>query len=1180
MVPTTNIRFASFNASLNRNAAGELINDLSTPNNNQARTVAEIIQRVNPDVLLINEFDFYDNAQAATLFQQNYLSVSQNGVPGVQYPYFYVAPSNTGVASGFDLDNNGAIVNTPGANGYANDALGFGNFPGQFGMVVYSKYPIVENQVRTFRNFLWKDMPGALLPDDLNTAAANDWYSTAELDVFRLSSKSHWDIPINVNGEIVHALVSHPTPPVFDGTEDRNGKRNHDEIRFWADYITPGQNNYIYDDAGNFGGLNAGESFVIMGDQNADPFDGDSTNNAIRQILDKPSVNTSVTPTSEGAIDATIRQGGVNANHLGNPAFDTADFADNSSGNLRADYVLPSSNLEINNSAVFWPPSNDPNFRLVGDFPFPSSDHRLVWADINVKSFPNGVASGDVTQNSAILWTRSEVLGNVTFEYGTDPNFNNIVGSKIAAVSDINLPVKVEITGLNPNTEYFYRVTDAGTGSAIGRLKTSAQLGTQAGLRFGVAGDWRGEISPYPAISNVPSRNLSFFVEHGDTIYADFPSDAVLNPDGGRKQQAQSVAEYRAKHNEVYSDRFGLNTWEKLRASTSILATIDDHEVINDFSGGASAANDPRFPEGTGFINDTQLYENGLQAFQEYNPLRNETYGNTGDDRTANEAKLYRYNTYGSDAAVVVLDNRSFRDAPLTEANINDTADVARFLSESLTQNRTMLGQVQLETLKQDLLSAQLGGITWKFVMVPEPIQNFGPGFAEDRFEGYAKERTEILSFIKENQIDNVVFVAADIHGTVVNNLTYQKVPGGEQIPTNAFEISTGSVAFSPPFGPVVANLFTANNPNLQAVYNSLPVANDRDSTVNDKDDFLKQLLNQGLTPVGYDPVGLNDNLAVANGLIDASLVQGDYLATHTYGWTEFNTDPVTQQLRVTTYGIEPYSEPELLANPNAIISRTPEIVSEFVVNPIVPFEVVFGTTGNDNLDAGNPQDNFDGAKDIVFTGTGADLVSLSTSSFSGQGESRIYTGSGNDEVLPGKKDRAFGNEGDDIIDASLGSGGNRLDGGVGDDEIIALTNDNTFGGQGNDIIDASLGSGGNRLYGGLGNDRFFLGSSDRVVGGEGDDTFFVGEGSNNIITGGQGVDTFWVVTGSLPNSANTITDFELGVDAIAIGGFAQSDLSFAQDGDNAILSVGTSPVAIFAGISQNQLQSATFIFS
>jgi 3-phytase/alkaline phosphatase D len=328
------IRFATFNASLNRNEEGQLIDDLSTPDNEQAKNVAEIIQRTNPDVVLINEFDFEPNDAAAQLFQENYLEVSQNGASPIEFPYIHVDPSNTGIPSEFDLDNNGSV-------GGPNDAFGFGFFPGQFGMALYSKYPIDTENIRTFQDFLWKDMPGALLPDDPATPEPNDWYSPEELEVFRLSSKSHWDIPINVNGQIVHVLASHPTPPVFDDPPifpagvDFNGKRNHDEIRFWADYVTPGKGDYIYDDAGNLGGITPGSRFVIMGDQNADPFDGDSTNDAILQLLDNPLINTSVTPDSNGGPDAAARQDAANNTHVGNPAFDTADFADTAPGNLR-----------------------------------------------------------------------------------------------------------------------------------------------------------------------------------------------------------------------------------------------------------------------------------------------------------------------------------------------------------------------------------------------------------------------------------------------------------------------------------------------------------------------------------------------------------------------------------------------------------------------------------------------------------------------------------------------------------------------------------------------------------------------------------------------------------------------------------------------------------------------------
>jgi hypothetical protein len=143
-------------------------------------------------------------------------------------------------------------------------------------------------------------------------------------------------VPIDIGGTTVHFLVSHPTPPVFDGAEDRNGRRNHDEIRLWADYITPGAGGYIYDDAGGVGGLKPGSKFVIAGDQNSDPFDGDSVEGAAQQLIDNPRVNTTITPRSDGAVEASALQGGANLLHEGDPQFDTADFADTSPGNLRA----------------------------------------------------------------------------------------------------------------------------------------------------------------------------------------------------------------------------------------------------------------------------------------------------------------------------------------------------------------------------------------------------------------------------------------------------------------------------------------------------------------------------------------------------------------------------------------------------------------------------------------------------------------------------------------------------------------------------------------------------------------------------------------------------------------------------------------------------------------------------
>ncbi len=365
------VRFATFNASLNRDAEGELLADLSTPDDEQARDVTEIVQRTRPDVVLLNEFDHVENGAAVEAFQRNYLARGQNGAEPIDYPYSYTAPVNTGVPSGMDLDNDGAV-------GGPGDAFGFGEFPGQYGMVVLSKHPINRDEVRTFQNFRWADMPGASLPDDPATPEPADWYSPDELEKVRLSSKSHWDLPIDVDGRTVHLLASHPTPPSFDGEEDRNGHRNHDEIRFWSDYVHPARGDYVYDDAGHSGGLDPGARFVIAGDQNADPFDGDSLDAAGRQLVRAHRV-VDPNPRSEGAVEASETQGGANDQHRGRAELDTADFSDDEPGNLRVDYVLPSLPLIPRDAGVFWPTADDPLARLND-----TSDHHLVWVDLRV----------------------------------------------------------------------------------------------------------------------------------------------------------------------------------------------------------------------------------------------------------------------------------------------------------------------------------------------------------------------------------------------------------------------------------------------------------------------------------------------------------------------------------------------------------------------------------------------------------------------------------------------------------------------------------------------------------------------------------------------------------------------------------------------------------------------------
>jgi endonuclease/exonuclease/phosphatase family metal-dependent hydrolase len=326
----------------------------------QIENIAEIIQRVNPDILLLNEFDHQNEShKALKFFISRYLEISQQEQSPIIFPYFYQGSVNTGVATPFDLNNDNKQGTSPADN------YGFGYFPGHFGMALLSKYPLDLTNIRTFQTFKWKDMPNALQPFD--PIKGKKWYSEQAWDNLRLSSKSHWDIPVVIDKHRIHILASHPTPPVFDGPENRNGNRNHDEIRFWHDYISPNHADYIYDDKHNFGGLPNNEPFIILGDLNASTVDGDANIKGISSLLNHPNVQ-----------DPKPRSLGSQFNDKNNKH----SPEHTASWGMRADYVLPSTqNFTIQNSGVFWPLATDSTFRLVKDRAA-SSDHRLVWVDL------------------------------------------------------------------------------------------------------------------------------------------------------------------------------------------------------------------------------------------------------------------------------------------------------------------------------------------------------------------------------------------------------------------------------------------------------------------------------------------------------------------------------------------------------------------------------------------------------------------------------------------------------------------------------------------------------------------------------------------------------------------------------------------------------------------------------
>jgi len=367
------LRFATYNTALYADEDGGLVRELEG-GSERVRNIAAVLQQVRPDIVLINEFDYDPAHRAADLFQQQYLDMAQDGGgEPLHYPYRYLAEVNTGVASGLDIDRDGQIGGT--GRAYGNDAWGYGLHPGQYGMLLLSKYPIDEAAARSFRRLKWSDMPDARRPVD--PASGQPFWDEATWSQLRLSSKSHWDVPVDTPLGRVHMLVSHPTPPFFDGAEKRNVARNHDELRLWREYLSGGGEDWLCDDNGHCGGLAADARFVIMGDLNNDPVDGSGDHSAILELLEHPRVLRHPTPSSIGGAQTGAAYAASGLQRSGAPGHATGNFGPKS-GTLRLDYVLPSVGFNYRSGGVFWPDQASAQAQIANH-----SDHYLVWAEVD-----------------------------------------------------------------------------------------------------------------------------------------------------------------------------------------------------------------------------------------------------------------------------------------------------------------------------------------------------------------------------------------------------------------------------------------------------------------------------------------------------------------------------------------------------------------------------------------------------------------------------------------------------------------------------------------------------------------------------------------------------------------------------------------------------------------------------
>jgi hypothetical protein len=341
------VRISTLNIGFDRDGPGILLRDILQANDPQVLAGRDMIVVVKPDILLLTNFDYDLGLHALRAFAD--LLRQQ----GLDYPHLFAFAPNSGFATGLDMNGDGRL-------GTARDAQGFGEFPGQGGMAFLSRYLFDSANTRDFSNLLWRDFPNAIPP---KAAQATQ----------RLSSVGHWDVPVILpDGAVLRLLAYHATTPVFDGPEDFNGRRNHDENAFWLSYLD-----------GALGSTPPSDRFVILGDANLDPADGEGRRQVISGLLTHRLLQ-DPKPTSRGAVEAGATQGGVNAIQIGNAALDTADWRDvDGPGNLRVDYVLPSRDLSVSDAGVYWPASDGSGWDILRNRDPAISWHGLVWVDVS-----------------------------------------------------------------------------------------------------------------------------------------------------------------------------------------------------------------------------------------------------------------------------------------------------------------------------------------------------------------------------------------------------------------------------------------------------------------------------------------------------------------------------------------------------------------------------------------------------------------------------------------------------------------------------------------------------------------------------------------------------------------------------------------------------------------------------
>lgn len=414
---------------------------------------------------------------------------------------------------------------------------------------------------------------------------------------------------------------------------------------------------------------------------------------------------------------------------------------------------------------------------------------KRLQLDTALAPFYHGVASGDPLSDAVIIWTRvtseDTTLNalDVHWEMATDTGFTNIVDSGTVSTGAVkDYTVKVDVTGLEPFSWYYYRFKYDSAYSVTGRTKTAPDS-LVCQLRFGIVSCSDYQNGYFNAYGSLAGRNdLDAVIHLGDYIY-EYGTNSSINRGHEPPNEIVSLSDYRGRFSHYRLDK-DLRAVHQMQPFITIW---DDHETANNSWVGGAQNHSPG-SEGTW----ADRVQNAMTAYFEWMPIR--------DPSGSNPFQGYRKIDYGDLADIYVLDTRlDGRDEESSNSSvINDP-------------NRTLIGPDQMNWLLNGLSDSTS---QWKIIaqqIMMAPLQLGSTPLNPDQWDGYPADRNKIYDHIQNNDIDNVVVLTGDIHTAWANNLSHNNEPVAVEFVTTSVTSSSGNL-------PIGESTITSILPHVQFV--------------------------------------------------------------------------------------------------------------------------------------------------------------------------------------------------------------------------------------------------------------------------------------------------------------------------------------------------------------------------